>query len=88
MIHLRTQSPKIETAMYMITDIFSGYINNPTSKNEVRYYSYEVKLRFQDRTDYKMHFTFNIDHKKKIIIVTGCSFDDDIKKLPDLQNDT
>ncbi|MDE6787844.1 MAG: hypothetical protein K2J47_00800 [Ruminococcus sp.] len=72
---------KSETAMHMIVNIFSEYIKNPANPEKVQSYSHEVNLCFQDRTDYRMYFTFAIDHKQKIIIITSCTFDDDIQKI-------
>ena len=83
LLHARMQLPKSETAVQKISNIFSEYIKNPTNPEKVQSYSHEVNLCFQDRTDYRMYFTFAIDHKQKIIIITSCTFDDDIQKILD-----
>ncbi len=72
--------PKPITIEDEIINIFYSYMSEKDF-DEVQTYDCQINICFQERTDYKMYFMFEIDRSKKIITVTSCTFDDDIQQI-------
>ncbi|MCM1220002.1 MAG: hypothetical protein NC548_36485 [Lachnospiraceae bacterium] len=74
---------KNKTAVSLISKIFTLCIRNKSVYDEHKDCFYRVPICFQEKDDYKMRYTFKVDHIAKIITVTSCTFDDDIQKILD-----
>ncbi len=72
--------PRLTTAEDEIINAFHSHMSEQNS-DEMQTYDCNINICFQERTDYKMYFMFEIDRSKKIITVTSCTFDDDIQQI-------
>ncbi len=80
-MELKRQQPETKTAEQVVNCIFNLCIKGKNEYNEIWKCRHRINICFQERTDYKMYFMFEIDRSKKIITVTSCTFDDDIQQI-------
>ncbi len=73
--------PETITAEWLVSRIFNLCIKGKNEYNEILKCRHRINICFQERTDYKMYFMFEIDRSKKIITVTSCTFDYDIQQI-------
>ncbi len=77
----RQYLPETKMVEQLVSCIFNLCIKGRNEYNEIWKCRHRINICFQERTDYKMYFAFEIDRSKKIITVTSCTFDDDIQQI-------
>ncbi len=65
LLYKRCQMPKPTTAEDEIINAFHLHMSEQNS-DEVQTYDCQINIYFQEKADYKMYFTFEIDYNKKL----------------------